>query len=133
MPLPELVPFIHGDRANVCGFAERWGLDEVLAARLMLFAADLPGRVKITSGHRTREQQQDLVDRGATATGADSSTHTSCPATGADVVPVLSTWEWSSEATIWRLIAEAAARHQLRWGGTFKVPDLVHFDLGPRV
>jgi len=96
--------------------AFRWGISQGLALRLVRSAQDFKletGRSAwITSGARTREQQDQLRRQGRPAAADDVSTHRSCPATGADI--------WLGPAPT-RVLKATWGRivtfNGLRWGG----------------
>ena len=91
--------------------------------------------VFITSGFRTRSEQDELRKEGRPAARDDLSTHRSCPATGIDISlgpvkpsdEIISLWGWNV-----RLVG-------LRWGGASPLDqrgnptDWQHADAGPRV
>lgn len=133
--------------AEPCQLAERWLIAPELADKLRR-AADLVsraglGELFIISGFRTCEQQAELKAKGRPAAPCDRSTHTSCPATGADV--------WSAAAQETHLpgipdpsrgsrlaLVSIAESVGLRVGGGGPVDsgglpvDWNHWDLGPR-
>lgn len=87
----------------------------------------------VISGHRTERTQEDLRRQGRPTAPPGCSTHTTCPATGADVR--VSTFPTTAiKATFGRIAIE----HGLRWGGGSPVDpetgipeDWNHVDLGP--
>lgn len=85
------------------------------------------------SGYRTPEQQEELIREGRPAAPVELSTHTTCPATGADVR--VATFPTDAIKATWGRIA---TEHGLRWGGGSPrddrgIPsDWNHVDLGPR-
>lgn len=121
---------------------ERWGIAPELAASLIMletmWEARFPGlgSLRIISGFRTAEEQEALLeDPGSRATAVRLSTHTSCPATGADLtIPIavddLAKLEFGT------LVLTVPGR--LRWGGGSPLDekgipaDWNHVDLGPR-
>lgn len=128
MPLPEIVT-----GADPCRLASRWTISEPLARKLVLLADRLPFPVRIISGHRSVELQRDLARQGRPAADPDRSTHTSCPATGADLWPSIAV-----TPAIKARVGREAVEVGLRWGGGSPVDsggipsDWNHFDLGPR-
>jgi len=72
-----------------CDLSERWGLELRFSAKLLLAAKDFEAEtrraVEITSGSRTRAEQEALRRSGRPAARDEVSTHRSCPATGADI------------------------------------------------
>lgn len=75
--------------AEPCELAERWRIAPALATKLRRAADRVSraglGELFIISGYRTCEQQAELEAAGRPTAPCDRSTHTSCPATGADV------------------------------------------------
>jgi len=117
----------------------RWLITPELAVRLLdlerLWVDRFPGigGLSIISGHRTREEQEQLELEGRPAAEDRLSTHRSCPATGADVRLPLEADDYV-KAELGRLCLLAG----LRWGGgspksSLGIPvDWNHVDLGPR-
>jgi len=131
MPRPSIITGIPED---TCDLVERWGLSEALAFRLERLASLLEFPITIISGLRSAAQQNALRRDGRPAADNDRSTHLSCPATGADVMPTIAV----TNIVKARLGAEGT-RAGLRWGGGSPVDprtgipsDWNHFDLGPR-
>lgn len=121
-------------RSDWCGLSKRWLLDPTLAQRLVQMAARAPFPVQIISGYRSPEKQRALAAEGRPAAPVDRSTHTSCPATGADVWPGIAVTR-----VVQAQLGEAAVVAGLRWGGgspvspTTGIPsDWNHVDMGPR-
>lgn len=121
---------------QLCG---RWGISPELAVRLLELASrwnerfGAVGGLMITSGYRTREEQEELERAGRPAAQDRLSTHRSCPATGADLqLPVAA--DDYIKAEFGRLVILSG----LRWGGGSPVDargvpsDWNHVDLGPR-
>lgn len=83
----------------------------------------------VTSGRRTAAQQRRLIAEGKTTTPPECSTHVIGPgrlyATGIDLAPVSGGY-----AELARLAADLVP--EWRWGGTFRVPSINHFDSGAR-
>lgn len=135
MSIPELIP--PGSRFSpelTCELADRWQISDVLATRLRQLAARLEFPITIISGFRTAEEQLELGRAGRPAAPVEVSTHTSCPATGADLMPTIAV----TNVVKARLGAEAVLVG-LRWGGGSPVDpetgipsDWNHVDLGPR-
>lgn len=121
-----------------CQIAPAWGISLTLAQKLNRAAVRLEsvglGVLLIISGFRTCEQQEALERQGRLAAPCDRSTHTTCPATGADV------WLASAaDSDGVQLTAVAFAESVgLRVGGGGPVRanglplDWNHWDLGPR-
>lgn len=90
--------------------------------------------IRVISGYRTEKQQDDLRRRGRPTAPPGTSTHTTCPSTGADIRItgfVTNKMKWRF-GTIVRM-------NGLRWGGgsrpnpeTLIPEDWNHVDLGPR-
>lgn len=124
---PELLQKLTGPPWSLsCELAERL----IFVARKWNEAATAP--IAIISGYRTPERQRELIEEGRPAAPVGLSTHTTCPATGADLrIPHDSVaFKWFFGATV-----EAAG---LRWGGGSPKDDIGipsdwnHVDLGPR-
>lgn len=116
---------------------EPWLLDPVLAGRLARTLNQVEQETgvswRIISGYRTLEEQEQLRRRGRPTAPPGCSTHTVCPARGADV-QVNGFPARQYKITFGRLATEA----QLRWGGGSPVDpdtgipsDWNHVDLGP--
>lgn len=114
-----------------------WGLHLELAEKLCraLHQAEEETGLSwsIISGYRSPEEQEELIRQGRPAAPVELSTHTTWPATGADVsvsTPAISTLKatWGRIATM----------NGMRWGGGSPpddagIPsDWNHVDLGPR-
>lgn len=130
MSIPELI----SPESDVCGLVERWGIDDELARRLIAATWRLEFPVSIISGFRTTAMQDYLRRAGSPTAPNDRSTHLSCPATGADLLPQIAI----TNVVKARLGTEMHLAG-LRWGGNSdKDPDTGipsdwnHFDLGPR-
>ena len=128
MPLPEKIEL------DPCGIADRWMLSSELSERLVLMASFLPFPIQIISGYRSPEKQRALGREGRPVALVSKSTHTSCPATGADLWPGI-----AKTRVVQATFGEAAVRAGLRWGGGSPVDpqtgipsDWNHVDLGPR-
>lgn len=112
----------------------RWRISCELARRLLVMSARVPFGLYIISGWRSIEDQLRLARAGRPAADPDISTHTSCPATGADLETDIAVVP-SVKAAFGRAAVEAG----LRWGGGSPVDpetgipsDWNHVDLGPR-
>lgn len=116
-----------------------WGISLELAQRItrMSQERDLPFGLSIISGARSCEEQNDLIRSGATtlpccSSGArPCSTHTSIPATGADLWPSVAVTN-----AVKAHFGRAAVFAGLRWGGGSPLDadgfptDWNHVDLG---
>lgn len=119
-----------------CVLAPRWGISLELARKLVAASSDkdLPFSLSIISGFRTCEHQAELnpalpcCDSGR----RPCSTHTTCPATGADLWPSVAVTN-AVKAHFGRAVVLAG----LRWGGGSPKDqdgypvDWNHVDLGP--
>lgn len=117
-----------------CLLGARWKIHPDLLAALMLMADILPFTITIISGHRTKERQAELSKEGRPAAPDELSTHRSCPATGADLMPTVAITN-----AVKASLGAAAVAAGLRWGGGSPVDrstgipsDWNHVDLGPR-
>jgi len=117
-----------------CDLSRRWLIHPELARRLVTLAARAPFPVQIISGYRSPAKQKALRQEGRPAAPVDLSTHTSCPATGADVWPGVAVTR-----VVQAQLGEAGVIAGLRWGGGSPVDpstgiptDWNHFDMGPR-
>jgi len=127
----------HIDQAtDWCRLAQTWLISNELAQRLVEMTRRLPFGLWIYSGYRSPEDQQQLVnDPEKTAAAVDLSTHTTCPATGADITP-----DVEATRAIKAEMGAVAIQVGLRWGGGAPVDDVGipvgaewhHVDLGPR-
>jgi len=131
IPVPDLLEDV--DKA-ICGLAGRWMITEDLSRRLSFMAERLPFGLSIISGHRTASKQLQLGAEGRPTAQVDRSTHTSCPATGADLWPGVAVTR-----VVQATFGEAAVVAGLRWGGGSPIDpdtgipsDWNHVDLGPR-
>lgn len=122
---------------SIARLCDHWKLDGKLVKRLhpalIQLEAETGLRWSVISGYRTPQEQQRLIDEGRPAAPVQLSTHTECPATGADV-RVATFPTRAMKAQFGRVVSE----HQLRWGGgsppdEYGIPlDWNHVDLGPR-
>ena len=120
---------------ELCDFSEHWKISTVLADKLYQLAQRLPFSISIISGYRSRAHQDELRASGRPTAANDVSTHTSCPATGADISVAL-----YPDAAVKLEVGHQATLLGLRWGGASRptldrdgVPvDWNHFDLGRR-
>lgn len=141
MPLAQLidVDLLAHDDAALCVFLDRWGISDELGTRIVLMAGRLEFGIRIISGIRSEKRQDELRSEGRPTAPPGVSTHTSCPATGADLVPMVA----AVTAVKARFGAEAVFAG-LRWGGGSPIGDLEsdepgipsdwhHVDLGPRM
>jgi len=117
-----------------CALADRWTIKQELANKIVSMASLLPFKLRLMSGHRTEEQQDSLRRAGRPTAARGVSTHTSCPATGADLTSSI-----TATKDVKQLFGAAALQLGLRWGGGSPVnPDTLipsdwqHVDLGPR-
>lgn len=141
MPLPETLPdALAATPADVCAFADRWGVEPALMLRAIQAAGDVPFDVWIFSGARSATEQSRLSPTPfSVSTHADHDAQ-GCPrlATGIDMQPVSPGVRLSSAAVA--QLGAAAVFRGLRWGGGAPVGDdgipvgveRWHFDLGPR-
>jgi hypothetical protein len=138
MALPQLIePW-----SDVCLIAERWRISLRLAVMLVIMRVEVgrdprfrgragePPQIYLISGYRDPSRQEaicrDLEGTGRPCADPRRSTHTSCPATGADLrVQGGPEDPWPLLGAIWKRLGG-------RWGGEFDSPDPNHFDLGPR-
>lgn len=120
---------------RMCG---AWKLDGELVRRLQPALAQAEQETglewNILSGYRTEEEQDQLRRQGRPTAPPGCSTHTVCPATGADVQ--VSTFPTNAIKATWGRIV---VMHGMRWGGGSPVDpntgipsDWNHVDLGPR-
>lgn len=132
MPLFQLIePYQDG---MVCSLVERWRVDRELASRLVHLARITPFGLQIISGFRTKEEQEALKAQGRPTAPDHLSTHRSCPATGADLLPTIAATNTEKAE-----LGKNARLAGLRWGGGSPIDpntgipsDWNHFDLGPR-
>lgn len=129
MAIPEVIS------DDWCGLSRRWLISPELARRIVQAASFLPFNLQIISGYRSPEKQRALRYEGRPAADVDKSTHTTCPATGADLWPSI-----AKTRVVQATFGEAVVRAGMRWGGGSPVDpatgipsDWNHVDLGPRV
>lgn len=131
--IPEQIPTREDGHMPFCVWLAKWGLALALGIKLQRMQELFPTRLLIFSGFRTRDQQEELDREGRPAAPFDLSTHTTCPATGADVRPDIA-WDTAVAGTF----GSAAVSAGLRWGGGGPIDetgipiDRSHLDLGPR-
>lgn len=124
---------------RACEIARKWQIDARLADRLDNVFSDWYQETRIgisvISGFRTDAEQIALGRRGRPTAPVNLSTHTVCPATGADIQ--INGFVTTSMKAIFGRIA---IMNGLRWGGGGPVDretgiptDWNHLDLGPRV
>lgn len=126
---------IHPDRPDAaCTLVKRWKIHPTLAQRLVDMANMVPFPVSVISGFRSVQQQRNLRRMGRPAADPARSTHTVCPALGADVWP-----HTAATSEVQATLGLAAVQAGLRWGGgsppdprTLIPSDWNHVDLGPR-
>jgi len=142
MAVPERVPRRPGgpdpgdlELRKFCTFRDRWLISSDLAVRLTILQERFPLPLWIISGYRTRAEQEQLEREGRPAAPFDQSTHTSCPATGAD----LSIGLTPQTDLVKAQFGVEVRLSGLRWGGGGPVDretgipeDWNHVDLGPR-
>lgn len=127
-----MIPEVLGEHIDPCLLAQRWTISEELAHKLLCLASRVPFQIQIISGYRTANEQEKLIRDGRGAP-EDRSTHRSCPATGADLWPLVAV-----TTNVKGYIGAACTVCQLRWGGGSKLDeygmpsDWNHVDLGPR-
>lgn len=120
-----------------CELQRDWLLDSKLADRLDKVFQDWFTETRIgismLSGYRTEKEQLDLAQKGRPAVDPKISTHTACPATGADV-----RINGFVTRTMKAIFGRIVVLNGLRWGGGSAVDDIGipldwnHVDLGPR-
>lgn len=128
-----MIPQTIDDETDFCQLATSWGISLQLACGLLKMASDLPFGISIISGYRSCQEQDALDSLPCCETGArPCSTHTTSPATGADL--------WPSVAVVQSVKAHmlrAASLAGLRLGGGSPLDengypvDWNHVDLGP--
>lgn len=129
---------------------EQWLISCELAEKLVQLNREVEWMgLAIISGYRSVEEQIALGEEGRPAARPDRSTHTTCPATGADLWPLNVDPDSDGRAIPGRHIPSgplpvktefgaAVRRVGLRWGGgspedMYGMPsDWNHVDLGPR-
>jgi len=150
--IPQAIPGHDATRDAFCEWKAAWRISDELALRLSKMQDGFQGRnlgtpgaprptgtppaLLIISGFRSREEQDALEAAGRPTAPFDLSTHTTCPATGADLrIGDLPGSQVPEELKRW--FGSLAAVSGLRWGGgssrTNGIPsDWNHVDLGPR-
>jgi len=152
MPVPgQRIPTQLLDTEAICAFAADWAIHEALAFRLSAGAEFLSRSglyLNMQSGYRSPTRQEELgrdAGPGDTVAPVDLSTHTTCPAVGADIGVDGFTKRTAPKVIRWQ-VGSALRLQGLRWGGggpeedweipemgTVRIPvDWNHFDLGSR-
>lgn len=128
-----MIPQPIEELTDPCELAPRWGISMQLAIKLVAFRLRLGLPLTIISGFRTAAHQATLNSLPDCASGQrPCSTHTTCPATGADVWPGVAITN-AVKAHMMRAAAEVG----LRMGGGSPLDadgfptDWNHMDLGP--
>lgn len=127
------------DPQRYCAFLNRWGISDELGSKLVQMAGNLEFGISIISGIRSEQLQEDLRLQGRPTAPPGRSTHTSCPATGADLLTLV-----APVVAVKARFGAAATFVGLRWGGGSPrgaldsdepgIPsDWNHVDLGPRM
>lgn len=130
MPIPQTIHF----DTDSCGLAKKWLISQKVAGQLVWMASQLPFEIRIISGFRSRESQEDLIKEGKPAAPVGLSTHCSCPATGVDLL--VNVHPADQIKIEFGRVAQLAG---FRWGGgspadpvTGIPSDWNHLDLGRR-
>lgn len=125
---------ILNSESDPCRISSRWLVAPEVVRRLLSAADRLPFPISIISGHRSIERQNQLRAAGRPTAANDTSTHLTCPATGADLR--LGTAVTNVTKAVF---GQAVMQAGLRWGGGSPVDpqtgipsDWNHVDLGPR-
>lgn len=123
---------------DACWIAQEWIIHPELASRLaamiLIFEHNTGRELAVISGYRTPAAQQRLEDQGRPTAPVELSTHTICPARGADL-----RMEGFAAPVLKQKFGEAAILAGLRWGGGSSIDsggipsDWNHVDLGPRM
>lgn len=128
-----MIPQPIEDSTDPCELGPRWGIALQLAIKLVAFRLRLGLPLTIISGFRTAAHQAELGSLPDCGSGArPCSTHTTCPAIGADVWPGVAVTN-AVKAHMMRAAAEVG----LRMGGGSPLDadgfptDWNHLDLGP--
>lgn len=128
-----MIPQPIGEDTDACTLATRWGIALQLALKLVAFRLRLGFPLTIISGFRTAARQAELNSLPDCSSGRrPCSTHTTCPAIGADVWPGIAVTN-AVKAHMMRAAAEVG----LRMGGGSPLDadgfptDWNHLDLGP--
>lgn len=128
--------------ADPCAISERWGIDLALSdalTRASVRVEDLGlGVLQIISGIRTEDDQERLRREGRPTAPPGRSTHTTCPATGADVWNGnVDEMEQTDGVKLAIVVALEAEGLRVGGGGPLRrngLPvDWNHADLGPRM
>mgnify|MGYP003351778756 CR=1 FL=1 len=107
------------------------GMDQIFRSKLQALVAESQGKVKIVSGYRSPERQQQLVNDGFSQTLKSKHLTGHAVDLGAIVDGKLS-WDKQYYPEIAKAMKKAAADQQvnIRWGGEFKTfYDGPHFEL----
>lgn len=104
-----------------CPFAQKWQISLKLARALVSMANNLPFSIAMHSGFRTAERQAELEEEGRPTASEETSTHRTCPATGADLTVSI----WVTNAVKLEL-GHAAVLAGLRWGGGSRLVEVIH-------
>lgn len=129
-----MIPLAITPSTDPCLLGTRWLLSLDLSRRLVRMASepDLPFRLSIISGYRSPEHQAEVGTLPACSSGRrPCSTHTTCPATGADLWPSVAVTN-----AVKAHFGRAAVYAGLRWGGGSPLDadgfpvDWNHVDLG---
>jgi hypothetical protein len=127
-----MIPETVSETTDPCQLARRWIIATELAERIVCLTHHVPFSFQIISGWRDRDEQESLIRAGRGA-AMDKSTHTSCPATGADLWPLVAV-----TTNVKGYLGAACTLCGLRWGGGSSLDedglpwDWNHVDLGPR-
>jgi len=127
-----------GHVVDACNLVLDWSLDPGFAEKIALVInrteAEIGRPVRVISGFRTREKQQELINQpGVLAAPLDVSNHTLCPAHAVDVS--LGAFPTRVQKALWGANLLFGG---LRWGGGGPVDsggipiDWQHADDGPR-
>jgi len=113
-----------------CSIADRWDLDLTLADRLVRLDSAMEAAFEDTFGWPglfiISGQRSAALNRAVG--GAADSRHLACPSLAVDLR--VGTVEGIESPEIWAILGGQWRIMGGRWGGTFREPDLNHFDLG---
>ena len=134
--IPERIPELPTDLERICAFAAKWRISSHLAYKLAQLDSELPFGLQIISGYR------DQAQAAAVGSNYDTSTHSECPATGADIWVIGTELATAAQkAEVAHMVGMACQKIGLRWGGSFQpidpeylynLKEWNHVDLGPR-